>query len=58
MRFSLVHIFPSLQEPRELVEEGCGRSMRCVQRHLSLHFHFFWSGLGRMLSVRNRTRCV
>jgi len=51
MRFSLVHIFPSLQEPRELVEEGCGRSMRCVQRHLSLHFHFFWSGLGRMLSV-------
>jgi len=54
----MVNIFLSSEEPHELVEEGCGRSMRWVQRHLSLHFHFFWSGMGRMLSVRNRTRCV
>jgi len=51
MRFLVVHIFISLEEPHELVDEGCGCLMRWVQGHLSLHFHFFWSGLWRMLSV-------
>lgn len=58
MRFLLAHTFLSFEEPHELPEECWEHSMRCDQRHLSLHFHFFWSGLGRPLSDRNRTRCV